>query len=181
MSESGSIVSILGLTVADVRRAMGLMSSVTAYDEFIQDTISSKADLIIEDMFSINELRDLTNNQKRRAVEGLSLLLASDCLMLLPTNFTLNSGDGSGLGGGQSVTLGPISIGAWNGSAGISGLRAVSAQLRERGLSILQDLHLVNSKGWIPWKAVGTVENPSYTGGRRRGIRHGNPSWLDRG
>lgn len=157
------------------------MSSVTAYDEFIQEIITSKADLIIEDVFTLGELRDLTNNQKRRAVEGLSLLLAADCLMLLPTNFTLNSGDGSGLGGGQSMTLGPISIGAWNGSAGVSGLRAVSAQLRDRGLSILQDLHLVNSKGMIPWKAVGTTENPSYTGSRRKGIRYSNPAWLDRG
>lgn len=181
MEDRTSVVSILGLTVADVRRAMGLMPSVTTYDEYIQDTIRTKADLMIEDIFTLSELRDLTTNQKRRAVEGLALLLAADCLMLLPTNFALNSGDGSGLGGGQSVTLGPISVGAWNGSAGVSGLRSVSAQLRDRGLSILQDLRLLNSKGIIPWKAVGTTINPSYTGGRRQGIRRQNPSWMERG
>lgn len=180
MEEHVNVVSILGLTVADVRRAMGLMASVTAYDEYIQDVIVSKADLMIEDIFTVSELRELTSNQKRRAVEGLALLLAADCLLLLPTNFTLNSGDGSGLGGGQSVTLGPISLGAWNGSSGISGLRTVASQLRERGLSILQDLHLLNSRGMIPWKAVGTVTRPTYTGGVRRGVQNRNPAWMER-
>lgn len=180
MEEHTNVVSILGLTVADVRRAMGLMASVTTYDEYIQEVIVSKADLMIEDIFSISELRELTSNQKRRAVEGLAFLLAADCLLLLPTNFTLNSGDGSGLGGGQSVTLGPISLGAWNGSAGISGLRTVAAQLRDRGLSILQDLRLLNSKGMIPWKAVGTTVKPVYTGGVRQGVRNRNPSWMER-
>lgn len=180
MEERVNVVSILGLTVADVRRAMGLMASVTAYDEYIQDVIVSKADLMIEDIFTVSELKELTSNQKRRAVEGLALLLAADCLLLLPTNFTLNSGDGSGLGGGQSVTLGPISLGAWNGSSGISGLRTVASQLRERGLSILQDLHLLNSRGMIPWKAVGTVARPTYTGGVRRGVQNRNPAWMER-
>lgn len=183
MSESGSgnISAILGLTVADVRMAMGLMSSVTSYDEYIQEIINKKADLIIEDMFTLNELAQMTRNQKRRAVEGLSMLLASECLLLLPSNFTLNSGDGTGLGGGQSFTLGPISMGAWNGSSGLSSLRSVSAQLRDRGLAILQDLHIVNSNQVLAWKAVGTIEKPSYTGGRRRGISYSRPSWFERG
>lgn len=182
MPESGTIVSMIGLTVADVRRAMGLMSSVTTYDSYIEDIIRSKADLIMEDMFTIGEISEMTKNQKLRAVEGLACLLAADCLLLIPTNFLLNSGDESSgsFGGGQSITLGPISVGAWTGSSGMSGLRNVSAQLRERGLSILEDLHLVNGKRSIPWKAVGTNTKPTYTGGTRRGLPSMNPAWMER-
>ena len=182
MPESGTIVSMIGLTVADVRRAMGLMSSVTTYDSYIEDVIRAKADLIMEDMFTAGEIADMTKNQKLRAVEGLACLLAADCLLLIPTNFLLNNGDenGGSFGGGQSITLGPISVGAWTGSSGMSGLRNVAAQLRERGTAILQDLHIVNSRGGLAWKAVGTTEKPVYTGGRRKGIRSHNPAWMDR-
>lgn len=158
--------TVLGISVADVKQAMGFQESNTAYDSFIEGVIRTKADLLVEDNFTSSELRDFTPNQKRRAVIGLSYLLAADCLMTMPMNQVMSSGD--------QVVVGPIELSGWSGTRGISDIRQVAQYLRTQGEEILRTLHLTNDKGTLPWGAVGTVKRPTYVGGPRYGIRYGH-------
>lgn len=159
-------VSIIGLTLADVKRAMGLKSDNTAHDSFIEDTIDAKADLLIEDIFPIAELISLTPNQKRRAVEGLALLLAADCLTVLPVNEALSAG-----GSMRAASVGPIEVQYNNVTQSIADIGRVASILRNQGEAILRELRLVGPNKTMDWGAVGTSVRPVYVGGARRGIR----------
>lgn len=159
-------VSILGLTLADVKRAMGLKSDNTTHDTFIADTISAKADLLIEDVFPITELISLTPNQKRRAVEGLSLLIAADCLTVMPLNEALAAG-----GSMRGAVVGPLQIQYNNIGQSIGDIGRVASILRNQGEAILRELRLVGPNKTMEWGAVGTLVRPVYVGGPRRGIR----------
>lgn len=159
-------VSIIGLTLADVKRAMGLKSDNTAHDSFIEDAIDAKADLLIEDIFPITELISLTPNQKRRAVEGLALLLAADCLTVLPVNEALSGG-----GSMRAASVGPIEVQYNNVTQSIADIGRVASILRNQGEAILRELRLVGPNKTLEWGAVGTVARPVYVGGARHGIR----------
>lgn len=159
-------VAIIGLTLADVKRAMGLKSDNTAHDTFIEDTIDAKADLLIEDIFPIAELISLSTNQKRRAVEGLALLLAADCLTVLPVNEALSAG-----GSMRAASVGPIEVQYNNVTQSIADIGRVASILRNQGEAILRELRLVGPNKTLEWGAVGTIVKPVYVGGPRRGIR----------
>lgn len=159
-------VSILGLTLADVKRAMGLKSDNTTHDTFITDTINAKADLLIEDVFPITELISLTPNQKRRAVEGLSLLIAADCLTVMPLNEALAVG-----GSMRGAVVGPLQIQYNNIGQSLGDIGRVASILRNQGEAILRELRLVGPNKTMEWGAVGTSVKPVYVGGPRRGIR----------
>lgn len=159
-------VAIIGLTLADVKRAMGLKSDNTAHDTFIEDTIDAKADLLIEDIFPIAELISLSTNQKRRAVEGLALLLAADCLTVLPVNEALSAG-----GSMRAASVGPIEVQYNNVTQNIADIGRVASILRNQGEAILRELRLVGPNKTLEWGAVGTLVKPVYVGGPRRGIR----------
>ena len=163
MSEA---VPIIGLTLADVKRAMGLKSDNTAHDAFIEEVIDAKADLLIEDTFPITELLSLTPNQKRRAVEGLSLLIAADCLTVLPVNEALSAG-----GSIRGAAVGPIEVQYNNVTQSIADIGRVASILRNQGEAILRELRLVGPNKSMDWGAVGTLVKPVYVGGPRRGIR----------
>lgn len=159
-------LAALGLTLGDVKRAMGLTVDNTEHDAFIEERIRMTGDLLIEDWFTTNEFISLTPNQKRRAVEGIACLIASDCLLVIPVNSVMNSGTN-----GSTITIGPIQVGGWNGSRSMSDLRRVAYELKSRGESILQDLRLSGYGGIVAWQAVGTVKRPTCIGGARYGVR----------
>lgn len=159
-------VSIIGLTLADVKRAMGLKSDNTAHDTFIEGMIDAKADLLVEDIFPVSELITLTPNQKRRAVEGLALLLAADCLTVMPINEALADG-----GSMRGAVVGPLQIQYNNIGQSISDIGRVASLLRNQGEAILRELRLVGPNKSMDWGAVGTAVRPVYVGGPRRGIR----------
>ena len=163
MSEA---VSIINLTLADVKRAMGLKSDNTAHDAFIEEVIDAKADLLVEDIFPVSELFSLTPNQKRRAVEGLALLLAADCLTVMPLNEALADG-----GSMRGAVVGPLQIQYNSIGQSISDIGRVASLLRNQGEAILRELRLVGPNKTLEWGAVGTAVRPVYVGGPRRGIR----------
>lgn len=151
--------STLNITVLDVKRAIGLMDDNTAYDGFIEERIRAVADLLVEDWFTTSEFNSLTPNQKRRAVEGLSLLIGSDCLLVMPVNSVMSSG--------SSVTVGPLSVSGWSGGKNMADLRRTAYDLKKRGEEILKDLRLTGYGESMAWLAVGTVKRPTYVGGPR--------------
>lgn len=159
-------LAALGLTLGDVKRAMGLTSDNTEHDTFIEERMRMTGDLLIEDWFTSTEFEDLTPNQKRRAVEGIACLIAADCLLVIPVNSVMSSGTN-----GSTITIGPITVGGWNGSRSMADLRRVAYELKSRGESILQDLRLSGYGGILTWQAVGTTKRPTYVGGPRYGIR----------
>lgn len=149
----------LNITVLDVKRAIGLLDDNTTYDKFIDERIRAVADLLIEDWFTSIEFSSLTPNQKRRAVEGLSLLIGSDCLLVMPVNAVMSSG--------SSISVGPLSVAGWSGGRNLSDLRRTAFELKKRGEDILKDLRLTGYGEAMEWLAVGTVKHPTYVGGQR--------------
>lgn len=159
-------IAAIGLTVGDIKRVMGLTTSNTEHDSFIEERMKMVGDLLIEDWFTSVEFADLTPNQKRRAVEGIACLIGADCLLVMPVNSVMSTSTN-----GSTITVGPITVGGWNGSRSMSDLRRISYELKSRGESILQDLRLSGYGGVLPWQAVGTLKRPTYVGGPRYGIR----------
>lgn len=149
----------LNITLLDVKRAIGLLDDNTAYDTFIEERIRAVADLLIEDWFTSIEFSTLTPNQKRRAVEGLALLIGSDCLLVMPVNAVMSSG--------SSISVGPLSVAGWSGGRNLSDLRRTAFELKKRGEDILKDLRLTGYGEAMEWLAVGTVKRPTYVGGPR--------------
>lgn len=149
----------LNITLLDVKRAIGLLDDNTAYDTFIEERIRAVADLLIEDWFTSIEFSTLTPNQKRRAVEGLSLLIGSDCLLVMPVNAVMSSG--------SSISVGPLSVAGWSGGRNLSDLRRTAYELKKRGEDILKDLRLSGYGESMEWLAVGTVKRPTNVGGPR--------------
>ena len=146
-------IAAIGLTVGDIKRVMGLTTSNTEHDSFIEERMKMVGDLLIEDWFTSVEFADLTPNQKRRAVEGIACLIGADCLLVMPVNSVMSTSTNG------------------SGSRSMSDLRRISYELKSRGESILQDLRLSGYGGVLPWQAVGTVKRPTYVGGPRYGIR----------
>lgn len=161
-----SIIEALGLTVADVKLAMGLQADNTTQDTYIANVIRDSADLLIEDWFTLGFVMQMTPDQKRRAVKGLALCLAADCLLVMPVDMVLSAGDS------ESVHVGPLSISntGWGGNRNLGDLRSLSNILKSRGESILTSLKLANATEYLSWSAVGTTVKPRYTGGPRRGL-----------
>lgn len=149
----------LDISLLDVKRAIGLLEDNTTYDAFIEERIRATADLLIEDWFTSIELASLTPNQKRRAVEGLALLIGSDCLTVMPVNAVMSTG--------SSVAVGPISVSGWSGGRSLSDLRRTAYELRNRGEGILRDLRLSGYGETMEWAVVGTVKRPTVIGGPR--------------